>query len=161
MLHYHYNIIIIIMIEGPYAFSACIKLSSINIPTSVVSIQTFTFYATALRSITISSSVTSIDSHAFFYSTALTSVSIPTSVTNIGIYHHRVITICQHHIIIIFKGAYAFYPCPFTCIIDWNPTTVRTIGYNALPTTTTCGTLHTLLHIFITYISTYIKRKLL
>ena len=33
----------------------------------------------------------------------------------------------------------AFAGCPFTCINDWNPTIVRTLGSNALPTTNTCG----------------------
>ena len=35
-------------------------------------------------------------------------------------------------------GYDAFKYCPFTCIYLWNPTTIRSVGVDALPTTTIC-----------------------
>ena len=48
-----------------------------------------------------------------------------------------IITINAYH----YTADSAFYNCPFTCINNWNPTTVRTYGTNALTIaqkTTTC-----------------------
>ena len=67
------------------AFYSCSSLSSITIPTSVTSIESETFYkCTSLTSLTIPSSVTSIGSSAFYGCSGLTSLIIPSSVTSIG-----------------------------------------------------------------------------
>ena len=67
------------------AFSGCISLTSVSIPSSVTSIGQQAFYGcSSLTSITIPNSVTSIGSSAFYDCTSLTSVTIHTSVTTIG-----------------------------------------------------------------------------
>ena len=94
---------------GAYAFSWCISLTSVTIPSSVTSIGAYAFgvcsalenvtfadnsqltsigaYAFSwcpLKSVTIPSSVTSIGNGAFYGCDHLTSVEIPSSVTSIG-----------------------------------------------------------------------------
>ena len=103
-------------------------LTSVSIPNGAVSISWGAYYSCPISSIVIPATVTMIADFAFRYST-LTSVTIPVNVTIIG------------------TGA--FYGNPFTCINNWNPTTVRTIGSSAIPSTTTCG-----IHIIIIIIMT-------
>ncbi len=75
---------------GKSAFEYCISLTSITIPNSVTSIGSFAFRdCTSLTSITIPSSVTSIGNYAFSQCTSLTSITIPNSVTSIGSYAFR------------------------------------------------------------------------
>ena len=59
---------------------------AVVIAAGVTGIGNSAFQATALTSVTIPSSVTSIGDFAFFSATALTSVTIPNSVTSIGIF---------------------------------------------------------------------------
>ena len=62
---------------GAYAFSNCIYLYSITIPSSVTSIETNAFAnCLSLQAVTIPSSVTSIGSMAFTKCSALTSVTV-------------------------------------------------------------------------------------
>ena len=68
-----------------YAFYGCGNLTSITIPSSVISIGDAAFKGcVALTSITIPSSVTSIGASAFYSCNRLTSITIPSSVTSIG-----------------------------------------------------------------------------
>ncbi|GBU28068.1 leucine-rich repeat [Treponema sp. R8-4-B8] len=67
------------------AFSGCTNLTSVTIPSSVLSIGQSAFSGcTGLPSITIPSSVTSIGNSAFSGCTSLPSISIPDSVLSIG-----------------------------------------------------------------------------
>jgi hypothetical protein len=70
---------------GANAFSGCTSLPSITIPSSVLSIGANAFSGcTSLPSITIPSSVTSIGNSTFSNWTGLTNITIPSSVTSIG-----------------------------------------------------------------------------
>ncbi len=69
---------------GSYAFNGC-KLTSVNIPNSVTSINTGSFrYCSELASVVIGNSVTSIGADAFASCGKLTSIAIPASVISIG-----------------------------------------------------------------------------
>ena len=62
-------------------------LTSITIPASVTSIGKSAFYnTTSLTSVTFAAGVTSIGDSAFRFATSLTSITIPASVTSIGEY---------------------------------------------------------------------------
>lgn len=68
-----------------WVFAFCTSLISVEIPNSVTSIGEDAFYrCTSLMNIEIPDSVTSIGRWAFAYCTALTSIEIPTSVTSMG-----------------------------------------------------------------------------
>ena len=70
---------------GSSAFDSCSSLISVIIPTSVTSIGNEAFMScTSLTSVTIPTSVTSIGDGAFIGCSSLTSVTIPDSVTTIG-----------------------------------------------------------------------------
>ena len=70
---------------GYAAFSGCSGLTSLTIPSSVTSINHDAFYGcSGLTSLTIPSSVTSIGEAAFMGCSGLTSLTIPSSVTSIG-----------------------------------------------------------------------------
>ena len=67
------------------AFASCSALQSVTIPDSVTSIGNYAFGScSALQSITIPDSVTSIGNMAFTHCYLLQSVTIPDSVTSIG-----------------------------------------------------------------------------
>jgi len=69
---------------GESAFAGS-NLTSISIPNSVTSIESFAFYvATALTSVTIPNSVTSIGSFAFSFAISLTSLTISDSLNSLG-----------------------------------------------------------------------------
>ena len=67
------------------AFSSCVSLSEIVIPSSVTSVGDWAFYGCkSLSEIVIPSSVTSIGDRAFWRSRSLSEIVIPSSVTSIG-----------------------------------------------------------------------------
>ena len=71
---------------GEYAFEFCTSLKSFTVPATVKSIANGAFYGcTSLASITLKDGLTTIKSYVFL-NTALTSVTIPKTVTSIGIY---------------------------------------------------------------------------
>jgi hypothetical protein len=69
---------------GIYAFYICWGLTSVDIPSSVTSIEEDAFGYCGLFSIAIPSSVTSIGNNAFECCRNLTYIDIPSSVTSIG-----------------------------------------------------------------------------
>ena len=69
---------------GVLAFSNCINLTSITIPSNVKSIDPRAFEGSGLNSVTITEGVESIGGYAFYWCSSLTSVIIPESVTEIG-----------------------------------------------------------------------------
>lgn len=70
---------------GVGIFSHCSSLTSINIPNSVTSINSYAFYdCTGLTSVTIPNLVTNIKDYAFSGCTNLSSIIVPNSVTSIG-----------------------------------------------------------------------------
>ena len=72
---------------GNMAFQDCIQLTSVMIPSSVISIGRDAFGGcTGLTNVTIPNSVTTIADNAFGGCTGLTSVTIPSSVTSIANY---------------------------------------------------------------------------
>ena len=68
---------------GKYAFSNCSSLTSITIPTSVTSLQEGAFFGTGLTSISIPSTLKRIEFNTFAY-TRISSITIPASVEFIG-----------------------------------------------------------------------------
>ena len=67
------------------AFSGCKALISVQIPNSVITIETWAFYqCSELSSVTIGDNVTSIAYSAFSGCKSITSIRIPDSVTSIG-----------------------------------------------------------------------------
>lgn len=68
---------------GDLAFYRCTALASVTIPNSLTSIGYNAFESTAITSMTIPNSVTSIGSSAFAYCTALTSITIPNGITTL------------------------------------------------------------------------------
>lgn len=70
---------------GYNAFSDCIGLTSVTIPSSVTRIDGYAFLrCRALTSVTIPASVTAIGDHAFYDCSGLSSLTIPSSVITIG-----------------------------------------------------------------------------
>ena len=72
---------------GTSAFNSKDSLTSVTIPSSVITIGNYAFHSCrSLTSITIPNSVTSIGDYAFVYCVGLISVTIPDSVASIGVY---------------------------------------------------------------------------
>ena len=68
-----------------YAFNGCTSLTSVTIPSSIISIGDFSFQGcTNLTNITIPNGISSIGYCAFNSCTSLTSITIPASVNSIG-----------------------------------------------------------------------------
>ena len=96
---------------GAYAFYGCRGLTSLTIPSSVTSIERGAFEGcSGLTSLTIPSSVTSIGWSAFSGCSGLTSLTIPSSVTSIDYY--------------------AFYGCSGLTSLTI-PSSVTSIGWSA------------------------------
>ena len=90
-----------------YCFDGCSSLTSITIPSSVTSLDDGCFsYCTSLTSITIPSSVTSIGDNCFQGCSGLSSITIPSSVTSLG---WNCFLYCQKLESVIFKGKYCDY----------------------------------------------------
>ena len=68
---------------GNYAFQGCTALRSITLPSSLTSIGFGAFERSSLTSITLPSSVTQIIQDAFRCCTSLTSVTLPSSLTRV------------------------------------------------------------------------------
>jgi hypothetical protein len=74
----------VVLALGERAFSDCSSLASVSIPSSVTTIEMCAFAnCSSLASVSIPSSVTTIGYQAFFGCSSLASVSIPSSVTTI------------------------------------------------------------------------------
>ena len=71
---------------GQFAFSCCSRLSSINIPDGVTSLDGTFHGCSSLTSISIPNSVTFIGNSTFEGCKSLTSITIPNGVTNISYY---------------------------------------------------------------------------
>ena len=78
----------------PYGFTSigtvfygCTKMTSISLPSSIVSIgyQSFKF-CSSLVAISLPSSVSSIDDYAFYGCSSLLTISLPARVSSIGLY---------------------------------------------------------------------------
>ena len=72
---------------GNSAFRTCYNATSVSLPSTLISIGQYAFYAcnnASLTSITIPANVTSIGANAFQSCSSLTSVTIPNKVTSIG-----------------------------------------------------------------------------
>ena len=109
------------MSSGGHAFEGCSGLTSVTIPTSVTTIGIIAIINIIFTIITIITIITIV------------------SIISIIIINIIIVTIFSIIIIIHPTGEYAFNACPFTCIKNWNPTTARTLGTGALPSTTACG----------------------
>ena len=69
---------------GKSTFSRCNRLTSIIIPDGIISIEDFAFSVSAIASIVLPNSVTSIGTMAFYGCMGLTSISIPEGMRNIA-----------------------------------------------------------------------------
>ena len=106
------------------------KIGSYAIPSTVTSIESWAFYnCIGLTSVTIPSSVTSIGSSAFYSCSGLTSVTIPSSVTSIG---NGVFESCSGLTSVTIPssvtsiGSYAFSGCSsLTSLYAWSATPVN------------------------------------
>lgn len=119
---------------GNNAFSECTHLTSVTLPTSLISIGSEAFYGcTSLTTVIIPSTVTSIGSEAFAGCTSLNSVTIPSSVTTITDYTFGGCTSLASVIIpssVTTIRSYAFVSC--SSLIGMTiPNSVVTIGSGA------------------------------
>ena len=116
------------------AFSGCTGLTSIEIPTSVTSIDGAFSGCTGLTSIEIPTSVTSIDG-AFSGCTGLTSIEIPSSITSIGDWTFSRctgLTSIEIPSTVTAIGDYAFNECTnLTSVTFEAPSSLEAIGTQA------------------------------
>ena len=88
---------------GNYCFKDCSNLASINVPSSVTKMGQECFYnCSRLASVTISSAVTSLGDGCFYNCTSLASITIPSSVTSLG---ERCFEHCSRLETMYFKGS--------------------------------------------------------
>lgn len=117
---------------GYSAFSYCTSLSSVTIPTSVTSIDGAFSSCTSLTSVNIPNSVTSIGDGTFYACTSLNSVTIADSVTSIGNSAFDSCTSLTNVSIpnnVTTIGQYAFYSTNLANVTI--PSSVTSIGDNA------------------------------
>ncbi|HZJ75667.1 MAG TPA: leucine-rich repeat protein [Clostridia bacterium] len=107
-----------------WAFSNCVSLTHITIPSGITSINDATFYGcTSLLSVIIPNSVTNIGNGAFYSCSSLTGIEIPNSVTLFGnaVFFECVsllsVTIPES---VISIGNYAFLGCSSLTAINVN-----------------------------------------
>ena len=86
----HEGIVYTVVSIGQSAFYQCSDLTSVDIPSTIVSIQEDAFYKTGLTSLEIPNSIIIIKAWAFSHCTNLLSLTIGTSVTTIetGAFHY-------------------------------------------------------------------------
>lgn len=123
-----------LMIIGKNAFSNCTALTSVTIPNSVTSIDGFAFSrCSSLTSITVYNDVTSIGDGAFYGCIGLTSITIPNGVTYIGdaaFWDCVGLTSITIPNSVSYIGGFAFEWCGrLTSIII--PNSVTSLGYGA------------------------------
>lgn len=123
-----------LMIIGKNAFSNCTALTSVTIPNSVTSIDGFAFSrCSSLTSIAISNGVTSLGDGAFYGCIGLTSITIPNGVTYIGdaaFWDCVGLTSITIPNSVSYIGGFAFEWCGrLTSIII--PNSVTSLGYGA------------------------------
>jgi VCBS repeat-containing protein len=114
------------------ALSGSTALYSVNIPNSVTSIGASAFQGcTGLSTIVIPSSVTSIGASAFQGCTSLTSISIPSSVTSIGTYAFNGCTSLLSIVIpysVMSIGANSFQNCSVLSTVDIQSSSITIIN---------------------------------
>ena len=123
-----------LMIIGENSFSNCTALTSVTIPNSVTSIDGFAFSrCSSLTSIAISNGVTSLGDGAFYGCIGLTSITIPNGVTYIGdaaFWDCVGLTSITIPNSVSYIGGFAFEWCGrLTSIII--PNSVTSLGYGA------------------------------
>ncbi len=116
---------------GSYAFKDCTALSSVTIGDSVTTIEGGAFYSTALSSVTIPKSVTYIGLSAFSHCASLTSVILPDSITSLSASTFDSCTSLTSVAIpntVTFIGDYVFDNCSSLTAVTI-PASVTDIGY--------------------------------
>ena len=129
----------------------CRSLQSVVIGDGVITIADHAFRdCSSLISLTMGKNVTYITEYAF-ESVSLTSFVVPIKVTTIPeglFYNSRSLSSLKIHDGVTSIGNGAFYGCSLTCII-WDPSILRAIGPDALPTTSACPLGNILIFIFL------------
>ena len=112
-------------------FEGCSALTSITIPNTVTSIGRCAFYGTGLTSVTIPGSVKKIGNSAFANCERLKNVTIPNSVTTIekGAFNDTGITSITIPSSVTSIGDYAFNYCIWLTSVTL-PNTISSIGYS-------------------------------
>lgn len=118
---------------GNSAFEGCRDLTSVEIPNTVRTIQSYAFRnCIGLIGVDIPNSVTSIWTHAFSGCTKLRNINIPNAVTNIDSYAFYSCESLNRLVVpesVTFIGNEAFSYCTGLCI--FLPNTLNVIGENA------------------------------
>jgi hypothetical protein len=123
-----------VTVIGTYAFYGCRELTSITIPSSVRTIEKSAFaWCTGLKRLDLPNSVTSIGEEAFRECSGLTSITLPPSVTKIEYMMFAQCTGLEQVILsgpVTAIGNGAFYGCRELKGITF-PASVRVVGRNA------------------------------